>query len=420
MLDINFIRENQELISEAARKKHLSFNVLDLIAVDDKRRELLLQVEAKRSEQNSSNQKIVQASSVLKAALIKEMQTLKESLTKLEGELKGVMKEWQALMLTVPNLPDISVPEGETAESNQEVRVWGEKPKFSFTPKDHITLMEALGMLDIKRGTDIAGFRGYVLKGGGALLSFALWRFAIDTLLAKGFQFMMVPSLLRREPLLGTGYLPQGEEDLYKTQDSDYLAGTAEVAVMAYFMDRTFDKKELPVKVLGFSPCFRREAGSYGKDVRGIFRVHEFFKLEQVVISPASHEMSVTLHEELTANSEEIMQKLELPYRVVINCGGDLGLGQVKKYDIEAWVPSQNAYRETHSSSYFHDFQSRRLNIRYKDDDGKSRFTHSLNNTAVATPRMLISLVENYQEEDGRIAIPELLRPYIGGKTHLN
>lgn len=224
---------------------------------------------------------------------------------------------------------------------------------------------------------------------------------------------MIVPSMVRREPFVGTGYLPQSEEDLYKTQDGDYLAGTAEVATMGFYMDETLDKKQLPIKFLAFSPCFRREAGSHGKDTKGIFRIHEFQKYEQVVLCEASHEISVKFHEELTENAEKLLQALGLPYHVVINCGGDLGLGQVKKYDIEAWMPSEKRYRETHSSSYFHDFQTRRLNIRYRDEDGTLRYAHSLNNTALATPRILCQIVENNQQADGSISIPEALRGYM-------
>ena len=225
---------------------------------------------------------------------------------------------------------------------------------------------------------------------------------------------MAVPSLVRKQTLLGTGYLPQGEDDLYKTQDGDYLSGTAEVPAMSYFSETVLKKEELPKKILAFSTCFRREAGSYGRDAKGLIRVHEFFKLEQVVLCEASHETSVKYHEEITLNAEELLQALNLPYRVVVNCGGDLGLGQVKKYDIETWVPSEKAYRETHSSSYFHDFQTRRLNIRYKDESGKSRFAHSLNNTAIATPRILVPLVEHNQQADGFIKVPEALQKYAG------
>ncbi|MCC6520539.1 serine--tRNA ligase, partial [Candidatus Nomurabacteria bacterium] len=259
-----------------------------------------------------------------------------------------------------------------------------------------------------------SGFRGYFLKNEGALIEMALWQLFMDVLLKKGFSPMIVPSLVNRQTLFGTGYLPQGEEDLYKTQDGEYLAGTGEVATMAYYSDEILKKEQLPIKFAAFSPCFRREAGSHSKDVKGLVRVHEFFKLEQVVLCEANHETSVQFHEEVTANVEEVLQLLKLPYHVVVNCGGDLGLGQVKKYDIEVWVPSQQKYRETHSASYFHDFQTRRLNIRYRDEEGKMKYVHSLNNTAVATPRMVACLVENYQQADGSIIVPEALRKYIG------
>jgi seryl-tRNA synthetase len=258
------------------------------------------------------------------------------------------------------------------------------------------------------------------MKNDGARLEFALMHFVEDRFMNReGFVPMIVPSLVRREPFMGTGYLPQSEEDLYKTQDSDYLAGTAEVSTMGYYMNEIIDKKDLPIKFFSFSPCFRREAGSHGKDTKGIFRIHEFVKYEQVVLCEANHEESVRFHEELTANSEALLQELGLAYHVVVNCGGDLGLGQVKKYDIEAWMPSENKYRETHSSSYFHDFQTRRLGIRYKDDNGKLQFVHSLNNTALAMPRVICQIVENYQQADGSIKIPEVLRKYMGGKEYI-
>ena len=230
---------------------------------------------------------------------------------------------------------------------------------------------------------------------------------------------MIVPSLLKRELLLGTGYLPQGEEDLYKTQDGEYLSGTAEVPTMGYYMDEILNKSELPKKMLSFSSAYRREAGAHGKDTKGILRVHEFYKFEQVVLCEASHTESVKFHEEIERNTEELTEALGLPYRVVINCGGDLGLGQVKKYDIEVWLPSENTYRESGSASYFHDFQTRRLNVRYKDDDGKLKFAHSLNNTALSG-RPLIMIVENFQQADGSIAIPEVLKPYMNGKDKIS
>ncbi len=318
-------------------------------------------------------------------------------------------------MLEVPNVPDISVPEGGSDEENLEHHVHGEKPTFSFVPKDHTELMEALDMVDFDRGTKVAGFRGYFLKNDAVLLEFALWNYFMQAIIKKGFSPMVVPSLVNKQTLFGTGYLPQGEEDLYKTQDEDYLAGTGEVAMMSYHSDEVLSLSDLPKKYVAFSPCFRREAGSHGKDVKGLIRVHEFFKLEQVVLCEAAHETSVALHEEITKNVEELLQSLGLHYHVVVNCGGDLGLGQVKKYDIEVWMPSQEKFRETHSSSYFHDFQTRRLNIRYKDAEGKLRYAHSLNNTLVATPsRIIPAIIENFQQADGTIRVPEVLRPYIG------
>jgi seryl-tRNA synthetase len=324
------------------------------------------------------------------------------------------MKEWQLQMVRVPNIPDMSVPEGEDDSQNVEVKTWGEIPKFSFTPRNQVELLEKQDMADFDRGAKVAGFRGYFLKNDAVILNFALWQFAFKFFVDKDFTPLLAPSMVKRNCFMGTGYLPQGEEDLYKTQDGDFLAGTAEVSTMGYYMDEILPKDKLPTKFISFSPCFRREAGSHGKDTKGIYRVHEFFKFEQVMLCEASHATSVELHEELTRNVEEFMQALGIPYHIVVNCGGDLGLGQVKKYDIEAWVPSENKYRETHSSSYFHDFQTRRLNIRYRDDDGVLKFAHSLNNTAVASPRIFISLIENYQQEDGTIKVPKVLVPFVG------
>ncbi|MFA6273393.1 MAG: serine--tRNA ligase [Candidatus Paceibacterota bacterium] len=421
MLDIKFIRDNQELIQEAAKKKQLKFKVADLITVDTQRRELLTKIEKLRAEQNAFNQTLVKiAEPKERETAIVKMKTLKEVLQKEEEELKKVMKSWQLLMVEVPNIPDISVPEGKDDSENKEIRTWGVPPKFSFTPKNHIELMEKLNMVDFENGAKVAGFRGYFLKNEAAVLSMALWQFVFDYFVnKKKFTPFFVPSLVRRENLVGTGYLPQGEEDLYKTQDGEYLAGTAEVGMMGYFMDTIIPKEKLPQKIIAFSPCFRREAGSHGKDTKGLFRVHEFYKMEQIIIGEASHTESVKYHEELTTNAEEIMQLLEIPYRVVVNCTGDLGLGQVKKYDLEAWLPSENKYRETHSISYFHDFQTRRLNIRYKDAENKIQFAHSLNGTALPTPRPLIALIENNQQADGSILVPKVLQKYVGKESIL-
>lgn len=415
MLDIKFIRENKDIVIAGAKKKHIDVDIERLIALDDKRKELQQAIDARRAEQNKASDEIAQLQPEARKEYIAKMAEVKKLMQADEAALEEVMKEWRGLMVRVPNVPDMTVPEGESDADNQGVRMWGEKTTFTFEPKSAADLLLALDMADFERGAKVAGFRGYFLKNDGVRLVWALERFVQDRFMNReGFQPLIVPSLVRKEPFIGTGYLPQSEEDLYKTQDGDYLAGTAEVAGMGYYMNEIIDKKELPIKFFAFSPCFRREAGSHGKDEKGIFRVHEFVKYEQVVLCEARHDESVKHHEELTANSEALLQELKLPYHVVLNCGGDIGLGQVKKYDIEAWMPSERKYRETHSSSYFHDFQTRRLNIRYRDNDGTLKFVHSLNNTALALPRILCHIVENYQQEDGSVVVPEVLRQYMG------
>ena len=415
MLDIKFIRENADLIKAGAKKKHIEVDLDRLLVVDDERKRIRQELDLKRAEQNRRSSEIQRATGAEKEKLLEAMRQLKSGMTEAEEQLKQVMEEWQKLMLAVPNIPDMSVPEGDSDTDNVEVRVWGDKPAFLFEPKSHYELMAMSDMADFERGAKVAGFRGWFLKGDGTRLMWALRRFVEDRFMNRErFVPLVVPSLVRREPFIGTGYLPQSEEDLYKTQDGDFLAGTAEVATMGFYMNEVVDKASLPIKFFAYSPCFRREAGSHGKDEKGVFRVHEFEKYEQVVLCEASHEESARLHEELTQNSEKLLQELNLHYHVVVNCGGDLGLGQVKKYDLEAWMPSENRFRETHSSSYFHDFQTRRLNIRYRDEDGTLRYTHSLNNTALAMPRILTQIVENYQQADGTIKVPEALVPYVG------
>ncbi len=414
MLDIHFIRENADIMKAGAAKKHIEVDLDRLFAVDDERKRLRLELDTKRAEQNRRSNEIQLLKGDERKNVIEQMQHLKAGMSETEERLKEVMVEWQRLMLTVPNIPDMSVPDGASDAENLEVKKWGTPTEFSFTPKDHVTLMTALDIADFERGAKVAGFRGYFLKGDGVLLANAVWQLALKHFSAKGMTLMSVPSLVRREAFLGTGYLPQGEEDLYKTQDGDYLAGTGEVATMAYHMDETLDGNAFPLKFLAFSPCFRREAGAHGKDVRGLIRVHEFFKWEQVILCKAEHDESVRMHERLNRNTEEFIELLNIPYHTVAVCGGDLGLGQVKKYDIELWVPGENTYREISSASYFHDFQTRRLNIRYRDAEENLRFPHSLNSTAIPTPRILVSIIENYQQADGTIKVPEVLVPYVG------
>lgn len=420
MLDIKFIRENKEIVQAGAKKKRVEIDIEKLILLDDERLKILKEVEDIRGEVNKVSNDIGRnQDQALKIQLIEEMRIVKEDLKSKEEKLKSIIEEWQKMMLEVPNVPDISVPDGESDIDNQEIKKWGEQTKFDFTPKDHIALLENLQMIDFERGTKVSGFRGYFMKNDGALLFFALWQYFLDYFVSQGYTPMIAPSLVKKETLLGTGYIPQGEDDLYKTQDGQYFAGTAEVAVMSYYSGEILPKEALPTKIIAFSPCFRREAGAHGKDVNGIIRVHEFFKLEQIILCEPNHETSVKFHEEITDHVKHLMQELKLPYHVVVNCGGDLGLGQVKKYDIETWMPSQNKYRETHSSSYFHDFQTRRLNIKYRDEGGKLKYVHSLNNTACATTRLPAAIVENYQQADGSVKIPEVLRKYMGGKEFI-
>jgi len=424
MLDIKFIRENKDIVAMGAAKKHIEIDLNRLLELDDKRRELQKAVEEKRAEQNKASEEIAKLQPEARKDYIVKMAEVKKAMQESDAQLQEVLKEWRELMVRVPNVPDMTVPDGESDADNQEVKTWGEKPKFDFEPKTASELLVMNDMADFERGAKVAGFRGYFLKNDGVRLLWALERFVQERFMYReGFQPIIVPSLVRKEPFVGTGYLPQSEEDLYKTQDGEYLAGTAEVAGMGYYMDEILEKKDLPIKFFAYSPCFRREAGSHGKDEKGVFRVHEFVKYEQVVLCEASHEESVRHHEAITANSEALLQELKLAYHVVLNCGADIGLGQVKKYDLEAWMPSEKKYRETHSASYFHDFQTRRLNIRYREDDGTLKFVHSLNNTALAMPRILAHICENYQQKDGTIAVPEILQVYLGGnavigKTH--
>lgn len=415
MLDIKFIRENHLLVKDAARKKHIKFDIDELLSVDQKRRAVRTEVEIMRAEVNTVSDAIAKISNETdRTRAIEKTREFKGTLEAKEKELSVLEEKFQILMYHVPNIPDPSVPDGKSDAENEEMRIWGDRPQFSFAPKDHVTLLKELDCVDFERGTKVAGFRGYILKNEAALLSVALWQCAFQQLVKKGYTPLVVPSLAREEFLVGTGYLPQGKEEIYSMQDNMYLIGTGEVSAMGMWKDEVLTVGDLPKKFAAISPCFRREAGSHGKDVKGLYRVHEFMKVEQVVLCEASHMTSVKLHEELLTNAEEMLQALGLHYRVVVNCGGDLGLGQVKKYDIEVWTPSQNKFGETHSASYFHDFQTRRLNIRYRDSDGVLRFAHSLNNTAVATPRILISLLEQYQREDGSIAIPAVLQPFVG------
>jgi len=403
------------LLKSAAQKKHINVDVDKLITLDNDRLDLLRDIEALRAEQNAASARIGQSQGDERESAIVAMRTLKEGLKEKEDQHKKIQKKWQNLMWQIPNIPDMTVPDGVSDEDNVQIKTWGDQTVFDFEPKDHIDIMQNLDMVDFERGSKVHGFRGYYLKNHAVRLSFAIWQYALDFFADKGFMPMLAPAIVREENLYGTGHLPNDADDVYITQDSDYLAGTAEVPVMGYHSGEVLQESQFPIKYLAFSPCYRREAGSHGKDTKGLIRVHEFQKWEQVILCEASHQVSVDHHEQINRNTEEFIESLQIPYQTVLNCGGDLGQGQVKKYDIELWVPGEQKYREISSASYFHDFQTRRFNIRYKDSDGKMRFAHSLNCTAIPTPRILVSLIENFQTENGDIVIPGVLRKYMGG-----
>lgn len=415
MLDIKFIRENPDLIKEAVRKKNVSLDVDALLALDDQRKAMMMEFENVRAEQNRLSDEIPkQSDATVRATMIADLKPLKEKMQAAEEAVRVVMKDWQALMLQVPNIPDMSAPEGPDEKSSVVQKTWGEKPVFDFVPKDHIEIMTALDIADFDRGVKVHGFRGYYLKGDAVKLCFAIWNYAMEFWTKRGFNPVMPPVITKREPLMGCGFIPQGEADIYKNQDDTYLVGTSEVGLMGMYMDEILPKEQLPIKMLGFSPCYRLEVGSYNKDVKGLIRVHEFYKLEQVVLCEASHEESVKWHEEMNGSTEQFIESLGIPYQVLNASTGDMGLGKVKMYDIELWVPKEEVYREISSASYFHDFQTRRLGIKYKDAEGKTRYAHSLNCTAIPTPRILVSLIENFQQADGRIKVPPVLVPYMG------
>jgi len=417
MLDIKFIRQNIDKVKEGCNKKHVDVDINKLLDVDRKRIELLQALEDMRAKKNKASKEIIRTKSKTeREIIILRMRELDRSNDKLDERLRDVEKQFNKLMLRVPMPPASDVPEGETDKDNVEVKRWGKLPKFSFPVQDHITLMEKLDILDLKRGAKIGGFRQYLIKNKAVLLEQALLRWSLDFLSKKGFTLFRPTTMVKEFAMIGTGMFPTGREDAYKVDDDLYLVGTTEVPLMAYHADETLDEKDLPKKYVGISAAFRKEVGSYGKDVKGIFRIHEFLQTEQVIICKNDEQESIKWHEELIKNSEELMQKLKLPYRVVNCCGGDLSSGQVKRYDIEAWVPSQKKYRETHSDSYLFDFQTRRLNIRYRTKDNKIKFAHSLNDTAIATPRILIPIIENYQQKDGSVSVPSVLQKYTGFK----
>ena len=421
MLALKFIRENPELVRDGARKKKIEFDLERLLELDASLLELNREVDDLRNQQKTMGKRMGGASPEEREEILTEQKTLKGEL-KAREERQGALKsELDALLLLVPNVPAPEVPEGDDDGGNVELRTWGTPREFDFPMIDHVALAEGQGWLDIVRGAQLAGSRNYVLLGDLSLLEGAVMRFALDTMVSRGFTPLSVPTLVRTETMVGTGYFPGGEDQAYKCDERDdlCLVGTAEVPVTALYQGEILEAERLPMRFVALSSCYRREAGTYGKDTRGLYRVHQFQKVEQVILDVADEEKSLEHHAAILQNSEDVLQALELPYRVVNVCGGDLGQPQIQKFDIETWMPSRGSYGETHSASRFHDFQARRLNLRYRGEDGKVRHCHTLNNTVAASTRMLLALLENHQMADGRVSVPEPLRPYLGGRETL-
>lgn len=417
MLGINFIRQHPQEVKEACLNKQLDSSVVEqLLSVDEKRRALQLKVDEWRQQSNQNTQKIKEEMSQSKEVsqeLVKKGKEIKEELKKIEPELSELEKKFTELMLAIPNIPSDDSPIGRDENFNKVLREEGKIPEFDFPVLDHQELMEKLDWLDTKRAVKIAGFRAFFLKNEGLRLERALLSYALDSMIEHGFEIMSVPTLVKLETMIGTGFFPWGKEDHYYTQDGQILAGTAEVALTSYYQNELLREKDLPIKLCGISPCYRREIGTHGKDTKGIIRVHQFNKVEQVVLTVADEEETRNWHEKTLKYSEKLLQDLALPYQVVAMCTGDMGAGQRKKYDLETWFPSQKKYRETHSASYFNDFQARRLNIRYQAKDGSIKYVYTLNNTVAASPRLLAALVENYQQKDATIKIPKVLKKYL-------
>jgi len=417
MLDIRLIRENPDAVRVACERKRIPADVDAILAQDAALREQKTAFDALKAEQNKRSKEIGKLPPEQRAAAAPPVKALANQIKELDATVKAQEAELRPLLMQVPNIPSDEVPDGADDSENVELRTWGTPKQFDFEPKDHVDLGQSLDLLDIERATRIAGSRTYFLKNEGALLELAVLRFAFDHMIAKGFSPMLVPHLVRTEAMEGTAYLPGGEEQAYRTvKDDAWLIGTAEVPLTSYRMDEILSEDELPLKTVGLSQCFRREAGTYGKDTRGLYRIHQFQKVEQVVVCRGDDEESLRWHHEILNNSEEVLQALGLAYRVVNVCAGDLGRPQIQKFDIETWMPGRGAYGETHSASRFHEFQARRLNLRYRDESKKTRFCHTLNNTVIASPRILIPLLECFQQKDGSVVVPEVLRPYMCGR----
>jgi seryl-tRNA synthetase len=419
MLDRRFIRDNPEAVKAAVRVKGIDLDVDELLRLDQSSRELQRELDEAQTQRKSFAREFGRADEATREKLRGEHEEQDLHLRSVREQLTDVNERLQALLLRTPMVPWTGAPVGDES-ANVTIRTWGEQPAFDFEPKDHVELLESRDWAEFSRARKASGERAYALKGEMVLLERAMLSYALDYLIELGLMPISVPALVREEPLIGNGQFPAHREETYAIPADDlYLAGTAEVALVGLHAGEILDAKALPIRYAGISPCFRREAGSAGRDVRGLLRVHQFEKVEQFVICRADDEESDQWHAELLDAAEHLLQGLGLAYQVVEISTGDMGAGKYRMNDIETWMPSLGAYRETHSCSSLHDWQARRASIRYRDIDGTVKFAYTLNNTAIATPRLLAALVENYQTADQKVQIPKVLRPYLGGRTEL-
>ncbi len=420
MLDIQYIRQNADAVRAAIKNKGFDLDLDELLSADKERRESTTTLEQKRARRNELSALIPKASKEERPKLVDEAKQVRTDIEQLEPRLAEVQRRYQELMLRIPSIPRPEVPVGKGEEDNVEIRKVGTPRKFDFQPKDHVELMSGLGLVEWDGPRKFAGGRSYALVGDGALLEIAVLRLAIDTLVERGMKLVLPPVMVRERAMTGTGFFPLGKEEAYSIPaDELFLIGTSEVPLVSMHCDDTIDAERLPLKYAGISPCFRREAGAHGKDTRGLYRVHQFTKVEQVVFCAPDEAVAEKHHYELLGNAEAILAKLEIPYRVAIACTGEIGLGQTRKHEVESWMPGRNAFSETHSCSTLGDFQARRSNIRVRLADGSLGYPYTLNNTAVASPRILIPLLENHQNADGSVTLPKALVPYMLGKERL-
>jgi seryl-tRNA synthetase len=420
MLDIAFIRQNTEAVRAAIKNKRVELDLDELLRADKERRETLAKIEQKRARKNEVAQLIPKASKDDRPKLIEEGKSVKAELEQLEPALGEVQKRFDDLMLRVPSIPRPEVPIGAGEDDNVEVKKVGTPRTFDFKAKDHVELMTLHRMVDWDGPRKFAGGRSYALKGMGAILELAVTRLAVDTLVERGMTVVIPPVMVKERAMTGTGFFPLGREEAYAiTADELFLVGTSEVPLVSLHCDETLDAASLPIRYAGISNCFRREAGAYGKDTKGLYRVHQFTKVEQVIFCLPDEAIAEKEHYFLLGNAEAILAKLEIPYRVALACTGEIGLGQTRKHEVESWMPGRNdgkgAYNETHSCSTLGDFQARRSNIRLRMPDGSLSYPYTLNNTAIASPRILIPLLENHQNADGSIRVPKALVPYVNG-----